>query len=59
MKSNWAHATSAVPRPERECPRCGEERMVDLVDSPKHPMMYCNMCGHNWRLRVKSKDAHD
>ncbi len=49
-RSNWDQATK--PK-ETECPRCGEDRLIDLVESPRHPVMYCNVCGHNWRVSAR------
>lgn len=56
-RTEWARATD--PQPDRECPKCGESGpMIDLVDTPRHPMMYCNVCGTNWRVSPRKGD-HD
>jgi uncharacterized protein (DUF983 family) len=51
-RGNWDHATGRL---DNECPRCGEERMVDLVNG-KHPMYFCCVCGHNWKAKKADAD---
>lgn len=47
QRSNWDHATD--PRPERECPHCGEDRLVEQVGL----QMVCMVCALTWRVPQK------
>lgn len=42
MRSNWARATD--PRPELECPRCGDDRQTERIGA----QLFCNVCSLSW-----------
>lgn len=55
-RSNWDQATD--PRPETECPRCGETRLVEHVED-SHTAMFCNVCARAWRIEPPKKRGED
>ena len=50
-------ASGGVPVTPFCCPRCGEDRLIDLVVTAGQVEAFCAVCGHTWRPeRVKDGD---
>ncbi len=38
-------------RLDLRCPKCDEERLVEIVEDRRGPQGVCAVCGHSWVLR--------